>query len=111
MSLLVIINNFHVRRTRRAIWPFEANAPLIVDPDAVLPVAIAVQGFEMVPGKSRKVAQRSCRLEAVELQARGALETGECLDALTGCKSARALVPVADDHERKFTRNYELRQA
>jgi hypothetical protein len=38
--LLVVANNFHVRWAPCTINPFEANPPLIVNADAVLPLPV-----------------------------------------------------------------------
>jgi hypothetical protein len=37
---LVEINNFNVYRPGRMPWPFEAYAPLAIDPDRILPLSI-----------------------------------------------------------------------
>ena len=42
----VIIDDLDVRRARRSIRPLKTNTPLVVDPDAVLPLAIALQRLE-----------------------------------------------------------------
>jgi len=43
-----------------ALLPTEAEAPLVVDPDAVLTLAIPLQGLRQFAGGTR----RSCRLSA-----------------------------------------------
>lgn len=45
-------------RSRRPILPNKADAPLIVDPHAMLPRAISPKRFEPVSGRGRKVTQR-----------------------------------------------------
>jgi len=99
----MIINDFHIRGARRAIGPCETNAPLIVDPDAVLPLAIALQRFKSVARKSSEIPERSGCLEAIQLETGGSLETGECLDTFTGCEAPGALVPVTDDHRSRIS--------
>jgi len=49
----VIIDDFDVHRARRSIRPLKTDAPLIIDADAVLPLPIALEGFEPVAGKRR----------------------------------------------------------
>ncbi len=49
----VIIYNFHVQRV--TIFPPEAEAPLIVYADAVLPQAVAAQRFQAVAGWNPQV--------------------------------------------------------
>ena len=42
----MVINNFNL--LCMAIYPYEANAPLVVDANAVLPRAVTAQSFEPV---------------------------------------------------------------
>lgn len=46
---LMVINDFYVNRSLRAAWPLEADAPLIIDPNAVLPLTVAIQCFQSIP--------------------------------------------------------------
>jgi hypothetical protein len=55
MTPLVVIGDFNVVRTRRV--PGEADPPLIVDSDAVLPAAIAAQLFEPVAGRNPQIIE------------------------------------------------------
>jgi hypothetical protein len=47
--------------------PLEAESPLIVDPDAVLSLAVASQGFEAVSRDRGKIVQARCRVQGFEL--------------------------------------------
>ena len=58
LPLLVVIGDLNVEGV--SILPAEANAVLVVDPNAVLPFAIARQGFELVAGDRGQVARRDC---------------------------------------------------
>ena len=40
-----------------AITPFEADAPLIVDPNAVLPFAFTLQQFQMIARRNAQIVQ------------------------------------------------------
>jgi hypothetical protein len=40
-----------------SIFPAKADPPLIVDPDTMLPLSIALQGFEPVAGRDQEVFQ------------------------------------------------------
>jgi len=51
--LLVIIHNLYFMRV--AFSPSKANAPLVIDPDAVLSRPVARKGFQPVP---RRYPQR-----------------------------------------------------
>lgn len=50
-----------------AFAPDEAQAPLIVDPDAVLARAIAPQGFKLVAGRDAQEIQRSYSVQLLQL--------------------------------------------
>src|SRR5208337_4540835 len=60
--ILVIIDNFHIRRTRGAVWPFKANAPRVIDANAVWAFPAALQGLEPVSRQNGKVTEREGRL-------------------------------------------------
>jgi hypothetical protein len=51
----MIVHDFHVMRI--AIAPCEADPPLVVDANAVLPLAVRAQGFQAIAGRNAKVAQ------------------------------------------------------
>ena len=52
--LLVVIDNFNIRRTGGTFWPFEANTPLVVDADAVLGITAKRQ-----PLRNPRLPQRT----------------------------------------------------
>jgi hypothetical protein len=80
----VVIDNFNIRRTGGAFWPFEANTPLVVDADAVLAFPAALQGLEPVSRQNGKVAEREGRFEPVQLQTGGAFDAREGFDTFSG---------------------------
>jgi hypothetical protein len=53
-----------------AILPFEADPPLVINPDTVLPKAIAHQGFEMIARYGGQIRQRSGGVQVIELPLR-----------------------------------------
>ena len=57
-----------------AIAPDEADAPLVVDPDAVLSLAIAFERFEPITGRRANIGQLSRRVEHIELATGGLFE-------------------------------------
>jgi hypothetical protein len=61
----MIIHNFNVVRVFAA--PAEANAPLVVDADAMLPRSIAFQGFQAVAGRQGQIAQFARAINLREL--------------------------------------------
>src|SRR6185503_1218987 len=91
--LLVIVDDFHIDRSRTFVRPFEANPPLVVDADAVLAFAVSHQCFKPVAGQSGEILQRNGRFEPVKFQARGTLDPGESLDPFTAGKLLSPLVP------------------
>src|ERR1700720_3213055 len=101
-TLLMIVNNLHVRWSQRPGRPLEANPPLIVNPDAVLALAVADQSFEAIARKNGKVPERCGGLQAVELQASGALKSRKSLDAFAGSEISGPAVPIADNHWPKM---------
>jgi hypothetical protein len=44
----MIINDFNITRAKRLRRPSEADTPAVINPYAVLPFAVAVQGFKPV---------------------------------------------------------------
>jgi hypothetical protein len=56
--------------------PFEADAPLVVDPDAVLARAITAEFLEPIPRRDPKVLELVGRIQDQELTEGTALECG-----------------------------------
>jgi hypothetical protein len=79
----VIIDNLDVRWPRRSIRPLETDAPLIVDADAVLPLAIALQRFEPVSRQRRQILKDVRGFEAIELEPSRPLD---CRERLRVCR-------------------------
>src|SRR5487761_529153 len=99
MVLLMVIDDLHVRGAGRVFAPFEANPPAVVDADAVLTLSVPFQPFKMVAGQRRKVFERDCRFQTVQLQPGGAFDARERLDALAAREVPGSPVPIADDHK------------
>jgi hypothetical protein len=62
---LVVIGNFNVVHV--AVSPEEADAPLLIDADAVLTRAVAAEDFEVVAWRETKVFKFGCVIEIEEL--------------------------------------------
>jgi hypothetical protein len=56
----MVVHNFDVNGIRGD--PPKANSPLVVDPDAVLPGAIAAECFETIPGNRAEIGERRSRV-------------------------------------------------
>jgi hypothetical protein len=62
----VIVHDLHVKRV--AVLPTEADAPLVVDADAPLALAVALEGLEPIAWGARRIdgaADRQHRQDAV----------------------------------------------
>jgi hypothetical protein len=57
----VIINDFDAICV--TLLPFETDPPLIIDPNAVLPLTISMQPLQLVSGRTAKVIERFCRIQ------------------------------------------------
>jgi hypothetical protein len=53
-----------------ALTPVKADAPLLVDPNAVLALPIAFQSFKLIRARNRKVFQVSSRVQLLQLHER-----------------------------------------
>jgi hypothetical protein len=60
----VAIYNFNVRRPCRS--PSKANAPLIINSDAVLPLSVACERFKVISGRRLQEVKRCSRLKLRE---------------------------------------------
>jgi hypothetical protein len=94
----VVIDDFDVLCAVRAFRPFKANAPLLVDPDAVLALPVTRQGFEAVARKLRQVAQAGCRFKEPEPLFGLAAEPFERGDPLSCGQTFGPLVFETPDH-------------
>ena len=64
----MVVGNLHVAGI--SILPDETDAVLVVDPDAVLSLPRAFQGFQTVTGNRRQIARRSRLVQMHELAER-----------------------------------------
>lgn len=60
----MIIDNLNLLRS--TIAPCEANAPLVVDADAVLPASVALERFKAIPGRDAQVVQADGCVEHIQ---------------------------------------------
>jgi hypothetical protein len=78
----MVVNNLHIRGTRGAFRAREANTPLTIDAEAILPLSISPQPLKPVAGQYRKIIKCNRRFSTVQLQASGAFNTSKRLDTL-----------------------------
>jgi hypothetical protein len=106
----VIIDDLDVGRPRRGGWPLEADAPLIVDPNAVLSFSVSLQPLETVPGKVQ-IGNLGRRVQLIQLHLRLSSNAVERLYPPSFRKVARPLVSIAGDHPWYCDETYAIRQA
>ena len=92
---MVIDNLDHLRAT---ILPDEADAPLIVDPDAVLSPAIASECLEPVAGRRSEIREPGRRIEHVQLAERHGFDRSECGRRSVAVQRLRSPVFERPDH-------------
>ena len=86
----MIIDDFGVRPAGLGL--LEADAPLLVDADAVLAASVAFEGFEAVAGQGAQILEVCCRVQDIE-----ALEglSGEALELPDRLAAGEGLVRSA----------------
>ncbi len=61
----MVVHNLNLKSI--GVNPAEADAPLVVDPNAVLPRAITCEGLQTIAWNRSQVRQGRCRVNLVEL--------------------------------------------
>ena len=95
----VVIDDFHVVGV--GFLPPEANPPLIVDSNAVLPCAIAPQGLQAIARWHSQISQPIGDLELAELPPCHFGDVHEAFDPLSTSERRRLGALEAPDHERR----------
>jgi len=93
--LLMIVDDFNIRRPSGGGGPFEAKSPLAIEADRVLPVPVASQRLQPIAGQCREVGQRRRGVQDLEALPGLPRESPERPHELAMGKLARASVPVA----------------
>lgn len=70
--VLVVIHNFNVMRI--AVTPREADAPLVIDSNAIRPRAVALQRFKLIPWRHAKILQPPRLMQVQKLPPRRPLD-------------------------------------
>ena len=65
LSSLVVVHNFYIVRT--ICFPSETDTPLIVDPYAVLPLAVSLQQLQTVASRYAQVIQTNRGFHLIQL--------------------------------------------
>jgi hypothetical protein len=93
----MIVNNLNVGWSWRTARPFKTDAPLVIDTDTVLSLAIPDQRLETVAGQDCKVLQGRSGLQPIELQPRRTFDPRKRFHTFSCGKFPGALVSIADD--------------
>lgn len=79
--------------------PVEANPPLIIDPDAVVPSAVSRESFQSVPRRNTQVLKRPGRVQHCEFTLGYLLDIRSQFPGLLSQEDLLSLlVPEAPDH-------------
>jgi hypothetical protein len=101
MSPLVVIDDLYI--TSIAGAPSEANAPLIVDPDAVLTSPVAFQRFQSIPRWNAEKVESRRRIDLQQLSMCNSLYAGRKAPAMLAPKELfRFSIRKALDHQARF---------
>ena len=100
----MIIDDFHI--VGIAPEPAEADAPLVIDADAVLADAVAMEPLEAIPRGDSEVLKAHRSVQYPQLAESGALHVrAELPDRLAVKEPFGVLIPEALDHDKMITRN------
>jgi len=98
----MIINELDVIAV--AIVPAEAESPLVIDSDGMLPLPVSMQRFELVSGRGREHAQLRGRVHLQRLPQRDSLEGVESPGMLVAKQLLGLLRGEALDHLNRVVR-------
>jgi len=100
--VLVIIGDFNFVGV--VAFPMEADAPLVVDADAVLPESVAAQGFQAVARRDAEFFEVLCFVDDAKLVEGTALNLGGQLRNSLACENRGApFVTKALYHANRIT--------
>lgn len=93
----MIVHDFNVPRP---VIPNEAQAPLVIDTDRMLALAIALQCFKPIAWQGTQIRQAASRIQSIEPSERLLLDCGKPSDRLAYQRRsvARSLKPLITRH-------------
>jgi hypothetical protein len=59
----MVVNDLDIRRTWRAFRPLEADSPLVIDADTVLPGSVTFERFQPIASQGAEYAEAACCAE------------------------------------------------
>ena len=83
-SLLVVINDFYIKGSTLLRGPLKANPPLVIDSDAVLTLAVSLQGLKPVSRWLSQILDGLCKTDCSQSTCRYAGNGAET-SALSCC--------------------------
>ena len=95
---LVIIHDLNHRGAGISIWPHEANSPLLIDANGVLPRPVALEGFETIARQGAQRSQVRRGIEDGQTLRRLIFKALERLDELPAREGFCLFVSIAQDH-------------
>src|SRR5688572_854950 len=96
--LSMVINDLHILSVMAG--PSEADAPLIIDPDAVLPQTVAPQSLQSIAGRNAQVIEARRDLQLAQLAASHDRDTLKAPDARSAREGFGVGTPKRSDHEQ-----------
>jgi hypothetical protein len=94
----MVFNDLHILGT--ISYPAEADPPLIVDPDALLPLTVATQSLQSIAGRNAQVIEANGDLELAQLAACHDRDALKAPDALASRECFGVGTPKRSDHEQ-----------
>jgi hypothetical protein len=94
----VVVNDFNVFGSMTG--PAKADSPLVIDPDAVLPLSVAPQALQSIAGRHTQVIEAGGDLELPQLATGHDGDALEAPDALSLCEGFGVGTPKRSDHAR-----------
>lgn len=92
----MVVDDFHLAWAGISRWPLKTYPPLVVDPDAPLPITVPTEFLQLVTGKRSDIPQRLRSVQSIKNLFR---LTAKRLHPLSLRKAFRARIAVADDHK------------
>jgi hypothetical protein len=94
----VVINDLHILSALSA--PAEADSPLIIDPDAVLPLPVTPQDLQPIAGRNAQVIEAGGDLKLAQLATSHDRDTLKVPDALSAREGFGVGTPKRTDHDQ-----------
>jgi hypothetical protein len=104
----MIVHDLDIDRPWRPEGPLKADAPLVVDADAVLTGPIAAKRLQPIARQRGKISKALRGIHSIQTRLGLSSKSGELSNPVAGSKPFGPPVPIADNHGSKDTRNYAL---